>query len=191
MERNEEAVVRRKLQMEEMGRISAEEFKRADKAPLVVVLDEIRSQNNVGSLFRTADAFRLERLVLCGITATPPTPEIHKTALGAELSVAWEHADDTLSAVRRLKAEGYLILALEQAEGSVMLNEFVVGRGVKYALVVGNEVNGVRQEVVSECDACLEIPQFGTKHSLNVSVSAGMAIWEIVKQNIEYRGYES
>lgn len=180
-----DSVVRRKLLMEEMGRMSADEFRQAEKSPLVVVLDEIRSQNNVGSLFRTADAFRLERLVLCGITATPPTPEIHKTALGAELSVAWEHADDTLEAVRRLKDEGYVTLALEQAEGSVMLDEFAVRPGVKYALVVGNEVNGVRQDVVDECDACLEIPQFGTKHSLNVSVSAGMAIWEVIKQNIK------
>lgn len=168
-----------------MGRLSADEFKQADKTPLVIVSDEIRSLNNIGSLFRTADAFRLERIYLCGATGVPPHPEIHKTALGAEYTVDWRQADSTLTVVRELRAQGYVTLALEQARGSISLENLVVEKGRKYAIVAGNEIRGVNQEVVNECDACVEIPQFGTKHSLNVSVSTGMAVWEVVRQLIK------
>lgn len=161
----------------EMGRDTVEEFRRKEKIGLTVVLDNIRSLNNIGSIFRTSDAFRVERLLLCGITATPPSPEIHKTALGAEDSVAWEYCADTLEAVRRLRMEGYTVCALELAQGSVPLNEFAVERGKRYAIVVGHEVEGVQQSVVDACDCCLEIPQEGTKHSLNVAVSTALAIW--------------
>ena len=161
----------------EMGRDTVEEFRRKEKIGLTVVLDNIRSLNNIGSIFRTSDAFRVERLLLCGITATPPSPEIHKTALGAEDSVAWEYCADTLEAVRRLREEGYTVCALELAQGSVPLNEFAVERGKHYAIVVGHEVEGVQQSVVDACDCCLEIPQEGTKHSLNVAVSTALAIW--------------
>lgn len=161
----------------EMGRDTVEEFRRKEKIGLTVVLDNIRSLNNIGSIFRTSDAFRVERLLLCGITATPPSPEIHKTALGAEDSVAWEYCADTLEAVRRLRGEGYTVCALELAQGSVPLNEFAVERGKRYAIVVGHEVEGVQQSVVDACDCCLEIPQEGTKHSLNVAVSTALAIW--------------
>lgn len=173
---------RPKLMMEEMGRLTADEYKTAEKTPLVIVADEIRSLNNIGSLFRTADAFRLERIYLCGAVGTPPHPEIHKTALGAEFSVDWVKADSTLDVVRQLNAEGYVTLALEQARGSVSLQDLRVDKTKRYAIVAGNEIRGVRQEVVDECAACVEIPQFGTKHSLNVSVSSGIAIWEVVKQ---------
>ena len=173
---------RQKLMMEEMGRLSADEFRVADKTPLVIVADEIRSLNNIGSLFRTADAFRLERIYLCGAVGEPPHPEIHKTALGAEFSVDWRKSDSTLAVVRELKEQGYVTLALEQARGSVSLERLVGDKGRKYAIVAGNEIRGVAQEVVDECDCCVEIPQFGTKHSLNVSVSTGMAVWEVVKQ---------
>ncbi len=176
---------RQKLQMEEMGRLSADEFKQADKTPLVIVADEIRSLNNIGSLFRTADAFRLERIYLCGAVGVPPHPEIHKTALGAEYTVDWRQAESALSVVRELRAQGYVTLALEQARGSISLENLVVEKGRKYAIVSGNEIRGVNQEVVNECDACVEIPQFGTKHSLNVSVSTGMAVWEVVRQMIK------
>ena len=175
---------RQKLLMEEMGRMTADEFHIADKTPLVVVADEIRSLNNIGSLFRTADAFRLEALIICGTSGTPPHPEIHKTALGAEYSVAWRQAPSTLEVTRQLKADGYTVLALEQARGSVALQDLRVEPGKRYALVLGNEVRGVAQEVVDEADTCVEIPQFGTKHSLNVSVSTGIVIWEIAKQLI-------
>lgn len=161
----------------EMGRDTVEEFRRKEKIGLTVVLDNIRSLNNIGSIFRTSDAFRVERLLLCGITATPPSPEIHKTALGAEDSVAWEYCADTLEAVRRLRGEGYTVCALELAQGSVPLNESAVERGKRYAIVVGHEVEGVQQSVVDACDCCLEIPQEGTKHSLNVAVSTALAIW--------------
>ena len=173
---------RQKLEMEEMGRMTAEEYKQSEKTELIVVADEIRSQNNIGSVFRTADAFRLKRVILCGISATPPSPEIHKTALGAEFSVDWEHEESTLEAVRRLKADGYVTLALEQARGSVMLQDLEIDKTKRYALILGNEIHGVSQDVVNECDVCVEIPQYGTKHSLNVSVSGGMAIWEVVKK---------
>ena len=171
----------RKLHVTEMGRISVDEFKEARKLPLVVVMDHVRSLYNVGSVFRTADAFRLEGVVLCGITATPPHPEIHKTALGAEDSVRWTYEKDTLKTVKDLQAEGYTVLAIEQCEGSTMLQSFVPEEGKKYAVVMGNEVKGVQQEVVDACDGCLEIPQFGTKHSMNVSVTAGIVMWHFAQ----------
>lgn len=172
----------RKLTVEELCRVSVDEFRSAEKLPLVVVLDNIRSLHNVGSIFRTADAFRLQGLCICGITACPPAPEIHKTALGAEDSVAWEYFKDTLDAVSRLKARGFEVCAAEQVEGSAKLDTLRLEPGKAYALVVGNEVKGVRQDVVDACDRSVEIPQFGTKHSLNVSVSAGILIWEFARQ---------
>ena len=182
----------RKLKITEMGRMSVEQFHEAEKMPLVVVLDGVRSLYNVGSVFRTGDAFRIAGVVLCGITATPPNAEIHKTALGAEDSVAWRHFKDTMEAVDWLRSEGYTLLAVEQCEGSTMLQDFrpEIYRAEKneaeanepeaykkYAVVLGNEVKGVQQQVVDACDGCLEIPQFGTKHSMNVSVTAGIVIW--------------
>ena len=172
----------KKLTVEEMHRLTVDEFKRAPKLPLVVVLDNVRSLHNVGSVFRTADAFRIEKIVLCGITACPPSAEIHKTALGAEDAVAWEYAADTLHAILALKEAGYETLAVEQAENSHKLGEFVFEKGKKYALVLGNEVKGVRQDVVDACCGVIEIPQHGTKHSLNVSVTAGIVMWEASKQ---------
>ena len=172
----------KKLTVEEMHRLTVDEFKRAPKQPLVVVLDNVRSLHNVGSVFRTADAFRIEKIVLCGITACPPSAEIHKTALGAEDAVAWEYVSDTLQAVLDLKEAGYETLAVEQAENSHKLGAFVFEKEKKYALVLGNEVKGVRQDVVDACDGVVEIPQHGTKHSLNVSVTAGIVMWEASKQ---------
>lgn len=172
----------KKLTVEEMHRLTVDEFKRAPKLPLTVVLDNVRSLHNVGSVFRTADAFRIEKIVLCGITACPPSAEIHKTALGAEDAVAWEYAADTLQAVLALKEAGYETLAVEQAENSHKLGEFVFEKEKKYALVLGNEVKGVRQDVVDACGGVIEIPQYGTKHSLNVSVTAGIVMWEASKQ---------
>ena len=172
----------KKLTVEEMHRLTVDEFKRAPKLPLTVVLDNVRSLHNVGSVFRTADAFRIEKIVLCGITACPPSAEIHKTALGAEDAVAWEYVSDTLQAVLALKEAGYETLAVEQVENSHKLGEFVFDKEKKYALVLGNEVKGVRQDVVDACDGVIEIPQHGTKHSLNVSVTAGIVMWEASKQ---------
>lgn len=169
----------RKLNVLDLHRMSVDEFKSSTKIPLVVVLDNVRSLYNVGSVFRTCDAFRVSKIVLCGISATPPSTEIHKTALGAEDTVDWEYFADTLDAVAALKADGCIVLAVEQVEGSVMLGDFVPSAGRRYAVVLGNEVKGVRQDVVDACDGCLEIPQFGTKHSLNVSVTAGIVIWEL------------
>ena len=169
----------RKLNITELHRLSADEYKEADKLPLVVVLDNIRSLHNIGSVFRTADAFRIERICLCGITAVPPHPEMHKTALGAEFTVDWEHFDNTVEAVDNLRNEGYMVYSVEQAEGSVMLNELALENGKKYAIVMGNEVKGVQQEVIDHSDGCIEIPQYGTKHSLNVSVTAGIVIWDL------------
>lgn len=169
----------KKLKITEMERLTTEAFRRETKLPIVVVLDDVRSMNNVGSVFRTADAFRLEGLVLCGITARPPHPDIHKTALGAEDSVAWTYAADSVEAVRELRAAGYEVLALEQAHDSVSLETFAPQSGVRYALVLGNEVRGVRDEVMAEVTTSLEIPQHGTKHSLNVSVAAGIALWQL------------
>ena len=161
----------------ELGRVSASEYKQLPESGLVLVLDNIRSAHNVGSAFRTADSFKIDKVWLCGICAVPPSAEIHKSALGAEDSVAWEHVDDTLEAVSRLKAEGYTVICAEQTVRSVMLDRFVPEKGGKYALVFGNEVSGVRQDVVDAADMTLEIPQFGTKHSLNVSVSVGVILW--------------
>lgn len=169
----------RKLKITELNRMSAEEFKCTDKIPLVIVLDNIRSLHNIGSVFRTSDAFLIERICLCGITATPPHAEIHKTALGAEFTVDWTYHKETLDAVAALKSEGYSLFAVEQVQGSIMLNDFVVEKGKKYAVVLGNEVKGVQQAVVDHCDGSIEIPQYGTKHSLNVSVTTGIVIWDL------------
>lgn len=166
----------------DMQRITVEEFKAADKIPLVVVLDNVRSLNNVGSVFRTSDAFRVSAIYLCGITSTPPHPEIHKTALGAEESVEWHYAADGVTLIDELHAQGYYVYAVEQVEGSVSLEKLSLSSDKKYAVVLGNEVKGVQQGVVDKCDACLEIPQYGTKHSLNVSVTAGLVIWDFFKQ---------
>lgn len=174
----------RKLTTPEMHRLTVEEFHEARKLPLVVVLDDVRSMYNVGSVFRTCDAFRVQQLCLCGITGLPPHSEIHKTALGAEDSVAWRHYDSALEAVRQLHEEGFVVYAVEQAEGSTMLQN-MEQTAAPLAIVFGNEVKGVHQEVVDACDGCLEIPQFGTKHSLNVSVTAGMVIWELAKKYIK------
>ena len=173
----------RKLKNSELGRISVEEYKETDKAPLALVLDNVRSQHNIGSAFRTGDAFRIEKLCLCGISAVPPTPEIHKAALGAEFSVDWAHYDTALEAVTALRAEGYTIVSVEQAEGATQLQDFRPDPDKRYALVFGNEVRGVEQEVVDASDLCLEIPQYGTKHSLNVSVSIGVVLWSIILHN--------
>ncbi len=166
----------RKLRSIEMNRMSVEEFHEAEKMPLIVVLDDVRSMYNIGSVFRTADAFRVEAIYLCGITATPPHPEIHKTALGGEDSVKWEYFPTALEAVRRLHEKGYKVFAVEQCEGSMKLGD--EEQEGPTAVVFGNEVKGVHQEVIDECDGCLEIPQYGTKHSLNVSVTAGIVIWK-------------
>lgn len=163
--------------------MTVEQFHESDKLPLVVVLDNVRSLYNIGSVFRTCDAFRVEKVVLCGITATPPNAEIHKTALGAEDSVAWHHFSNTMEAIAWLRSEGYILLAVEQCEGSTMLHYFVPKYSdKKYAVILGNEVKGVQQQVVDACDGCLEIPQFGTKHSMNVSVTAGIVIWHFAQQ---------
>ena len=202
----------RKLKITEMGRMNVEEFRASEKMPLIVVLDDVRSMYNVGSVFRTADAFRVEAIYLCGITAQPPHPEIHKTALGAEDTVAWQHFPTALDAVNTLKQQGYTIFSIEQCEGSTQLNELdsqlstlnpklsalnsklsalnsklsalnskLSTLNSKFALILGNEVKGVHQEVVDASDGCIEIPQFGTKHSLNVSTTAGIVIWEFAK----------
>ena len=183
----------RKLKITEMGRMNVEEFKASEKMPLIIVLDDVRSMYNVGSVFRTADAFRVEAIYLCGITAQPPHPEIHKTALGAEDTVAWQHFPTALEAVETLKQKGYTVFSIEQCEGSTMLSSLNPqllspkqgswrGLDSKYAIVLGNEVKGVHQEVVDASDGCIEIPQFGTKHSLNVSTTAGIVIWEFAKR---------
>jgi len=173
---------RRKLKLEELNRISVEEFHEAEKIPLTVVLDNVRSQHNIGSVFRSGDAFRVEEILLCGITATPPNTEIHKTALGAEDSVQWRYIDETLTAVRLLQKNGYVVYAVEQAEKSISLEQVKLQADKKYAVVLGHEVHGVQQAVVDACDGCIEIPQFGTKHSLNVSVAAGIVIWDFFLQ---------
>ena len=174
----------RKLLIEEMNRLSVEEFKESDKFPFVIVLDNIRSLNNVGSFFRTADAFRARKLILCGYTQHPPHREITRSALGAENSVIWEKEETTLGAVRKLQEEGYRIISVEQAEGSTLLQDFAPESHVPYAFVFGNEVEGVADDVIAASDACVEIPQFGTKHSFNVSVSAGIVLWEFVSKNL-------
>lgn len=172
----------RKLKITELNRMSVNEFKESHKMPLVVVLDDVRSLHNVGSVFRSSDAFRVESIYLCGITAVPPQPEIHKTALGAEDTVDWKYYQSAVEAVDNLKADGYKVFAIEQVEGSVMLDKLELDFTEKYAVVLGNEVKGVQQEVVDHCDGCIEIPQYGTKHSLNVSVTAGIIIWEFANR---------
>lgn len=174
----------RKLLNEELDRLSVEAFKQVEKIPFVVVLDNVRSQHNIGSVFRTADAFRLDGIYLCGITSTPPSREIHKTALGATESVRWEYREETVDAVKELKREGYTILSVEQAEGAELLDRLQISKNQKYALVFGHEVRGVDQRVVDLSDRCIEIPQFGTKHSLNISVAAGIVIWEMFRRSV-------
>ncbi|MDR2145059.1 MAG: RNA methyltransferase [Tannerella sp.] len=171
----------RKLKVTELNRLTAEEYKTSEKIPLVVVLDQVRSLNNVGSVFRTADAFRLESVCLCGITATPPNAEIHKTALGAEETVEWRYYKNTPDCVKELKKNGFYVCAIEQTENSIPLETMELSPDQKYAIILGHEVKGVQQEVINECHCCIEIPQFGTKHSLNVSVAAGIVIWEFFK----------
>lgn len=178
----------RKLKITELNRLTVDEFKQAEKLPLVVVLDEVRSLHNIGSVFRTSDAFRVARIYLCGITAIPPHPEMHKTALGAEDTVDWIYKKDTLEAVEELHAEGFTVLSIEQVEGSTMLDRLQLDPQGRYALVLGNEVKGVRQDVVNACDGCVEIPQYGTKHSLNVSVTAGIVLWEFAHRLMTSRG---
>ena len=171
----------RKLKNEELDRLSVEEFKKTEKIPIVVVLDNVRSMNNIGSVFRTSDAFLIEKIVLCGITATPPNKEIHKTALGSTESVEWVYVEDTIDAIEDLKKDDFQIVSVEQAEGSVFLNELKILHDQKYAIVIGNEVKGVQQKVVDASDMVLELPQHGTKHSLNVSVCTGIVLWEFFK----------
>lgn len=171
----------RKLRTIEIRRLTIDEFKQSEKLPLTVVLDDVRSLHNVGAVFRTCDAFRVERVCLCGITATPPNAEIHKTALGGEDSVDWTYHPTAAEAVRSLHDAGYVVASVEQAEGSAMLDRLTLDPSRRYAVVLGNEVKGVSQEVVDLSDMCIEIPQFGTKHSLNVSVAGGIIIWEFAK----------
>jgi len=169
----------RKLSTEELKRKNINEFKQTIKTPLVIILDNIRSLNNIGSVFRTADAFLVEKIYLCGITATPPNREIHKTALGATDSVEWEYVEETTDVISKLKSEGYKIASVEQTENSLMLNDFIPEKDMKYAVILGNEVKGVQQSVVDASDFVLEIPQFGTKHSINISVANGIVVWDI------------
>ena len=171
----------RKLKNSELERISVENFKSFEKTPIVVVLDNVRSALNVGSSFRTSDAFRVEKIYLCGITSTPPNKEIRKSALGATESVEWEKVEDTESVIKKLKSDGYYICAIEQTENSTMLNDFILPKK-PIAVVFGHEVNGVQQSVVDLCNQCIEIPQIGTKHSLNISVSVGIVIWDLYKK---------
>lgn len=172
----------RKLSIAELNRLSIEDFKNIEKTALSVILDNVRSLNNIGSVFRTCDAFLVEKLYLCGITACPPHKDIHKTALGATESVEWEYYDDTLKILTKLKREGYIIYSAEQTDKSYLLQDITLDIKKKYAIVFGHEVKGVDQAVINMCDACIEIPQYGTKHSLNVSVSAGIVIWEMFRQ---------
>ena len=172
----------RKLRTVEMRRLSLEDFHQAEKLPLIVVLDDVRSLYNVGSVFRSCDAFRVEAIYLCGITATPPHAEIHKTALGAEDSVSWKYFPSAMEAIEDLRARDIYIYGVEQVEGSEKLQDLSPKQGQRYAVILGNEVKGVHQEVIDQCDGCLEIPQYGTKHSLNVSVTAGIIVWEFAKR---------
>ncbi|MBE9517272.1 MAG: RNA methyltransferase [Bacteroidetes bacterium] len=174
----------RKLLNEELDRLSVEAFKKVEKTPFMLVMDNVRSLHNIGSLFRTADAFRLEGIYLCGITATPPHREIHKTALGATESVSWEYREETTDAISELKEKGYMILSVEQTEGAVLLDQVQLSDNQKYALVFGHEIRGVDQDVVDLSDQCIEIPQYGTKHSLNISVAAGIVIWELFRRRV-------
>jgi tRNA G18 (ribose-2'-O)-methylase SpoU len=172
----------RKLLNEELARLTVDEFKQAAKVRIVVVLDNVRSMNNIGSVFRTADAFLVEAIFLCGITATPPHKDIHKTALGATDSVKWKYFERTQDAINLLKSEGYILLGIEQTVNSVMLQDFQIQNDNKYAVVFGHEVRGVQQSIIDRCDKTIEIPQFGTKHSLNISVSAGVVLWELFRK---------
>ena len=172
----------RKLKNNELGRITVDAFKAIEKTPLIVVLDNIRSLNNIGSVFRTSDAFLIEKIYLCGICATPPNKDIHKTALGATESVAWEYVADTLTLVEKLKNENIKVLAIEQVENSTKLNTFFPEKNQKYAIVMGNEVKGVQEAVVDAADLCIEIPQLGTKHSLNISVTTGVVLWDLFQK---------
>lgn len=178
----------RKLANSELGRKSIADFKEAEKTPLILILDDIRSLHNIGSVFRTADAFLIEKIYLCGITATPPNKEIHKTALGATDTVAWEYAKDVLEVITKLQAEKTEVWAIEQVENSVYLNDFTPEQGKKYALIFGNEVKGVSQQAIKLCSGTIEIPQLGTKHSLNISVSAGIVVWDIFQKNYTTTG---
>lgn len=171
----------KKLKLEELNRLSPEAYAKAEKLPICIILDDVRSLNNVGAVFRTADAFRTAHIYLCGITGTPPHREIHKTALGATDSVPWSYHEDCTQLVHQLKENGYKVIAVEQAQGSTNLKEFKIPTSEKFALIFGNEVNGINQKVVDHADLCLEIPQSGTKHSLNISVSIGIVIWEFYK----------
>lgn len=172
----------RKLLNSELGRKTVEQFRSAEKAPFVIVLDNVRSQSNVGSVFRTADAFLVDKIFLCGITATPPHRDIQKTALGATESVSWKYYDSALEAVTELKRNKFQIIGIEQVDGSVKLQDFVMVNEGKLALVFGHEIYGVEQEIVNLCDQCIEIPQFGTKHSFNIAVSAGIVLWELTRK---------
>ncbi len=174
----------RKLRITELNRLSPEEFKKSEKHSVIAVLDNVRSLHNVGSVFRTADAFSLQSVMLCGITATPPHNEIHKTALGAEESVDWQYFESTIEAVHALKNRGYTIVGIEQVDKSIQLTDFTPLPNASYAFIFGNEVKGVQQSVIDLCDFCIEIPQYGTKHSLNVSVSAGIVLWETIRNYI-------
>jgi len=171
----------RKRLNEELGRKSVSEFKSSEKSPIIIVLDNVRSHNNIGSIFRTADSFLTEKILLCGITAKPPHRDINKTALGATESVAWEYHNSAYDVVLNLKEQGYTIVSVEQVEGSVSLNNFLIEKNKRYVLVFGHEINGVSQEVVDMSDFCIEIPQFGTKHSFNIAVSVGIVLWEMSK----------
>ncbi|WP_338378433.1 RNA methyltransferase [uncultured Flavobacterium sp.] len=172
----------KKLANEELNRISKEEFKEAEKTPIIIILDDIRSLHNIGSVFRTSDAFLIEKIYLCGITAVPPNKEIHKTALGATDTVTWEYAKDVLAVIEKLKSEKVSIYSIEQVENSIMLNDFQPETDKKYALIFGNEVKGVQQEAINLSDGVIEIPQLGSKHSLNISVSAGIVIWDLFQK---------
>ncbi len=174
----------RKLANSELERKNIDEFKEAQKTPIIIILDDIRSLHNIGSVFRTSDAFLIEKIYLCGITATPPNKEIHKTALGATDTVTWEYQKEVLTVIDQLKAEEISVFAIEQVENSIMLNDFEVEQGKKYALIFGNEVKGVSQQAIEKCDGVIEIPQLGTKHSLNISVSAGIVVWDLFKKLI-------
>ena len=171
----------RKLATHQLNRLTIYQYQQLEKKPIAIVLDNVRSLNNVGSIFRTSDGFGIEKIYLCGITGTPPHRDIHKTALGAENSMAWEHVESTVALCQQLKAEGYQLIAIEQAEGSVSLKDFKLQADEKWAIIFGNEVDGVHNDVLALCDACVEIPQFGTKHSFNVSVCAGIILWELLK----------
>lgn len=172
----------RKLENKELERKSVEDFKEAEKTPLILVLDDIRSLHNIGAVFRTSDAFLIEKIYLCGITATPPNKEIHKTALGATETVNWEYQKDVLSVIEKLKKETVAVFAIEQVENAIFLQDFKTEKGKKYAVVFGNEVYGVSQKAIELCDGSIEIPQLGTKHSLNISVSAGIVVWDLFQK---------